>query len=375
MTLPYLHLSGTPYEQGLQHGRQLQERIAHNLDVYYDRFLREGGLSREEVLGRARRYAVAIAAQNGAYHDGMRGIATGSGADFEEIVALNVRYEIIYYQYTVNALRNQARRADGCTAFALTPANTDNGRLVIGQNWDWIPDVQGAIVHTEAGDDPSGVGQTLPQTLAFTEAGILGGKIGLNDAGLGLVINGISTTDDNWARLDKPFHVRCYEILQQRTLEDAVAVVMEGSRSCSANYLIAQRPDRAVNLEAAPSVVNQLGWKEGLFVHANHFVDPSSLGVEEPKDDDYRRWSCRRQDRLEALLLSRQPVSVDDLQNYLRDHETPPRSICRHEDPAAPIDEQYRTVTSVIIDLDEAAMHITDGPPCANAYQTLTIEE
>ncbi|MDX1689318.1 MAG: hypothetical protein R3248_15150, partial [Candidatus Promineifilaceae bacterium] len=113
MTLPVLHLSGTPYEQGLQHGRQLQNRIAHNLDVYFDRFLREGGVSREEVLARARRYATAIAVQNGAYHEGMQGIAAGSGAAFEEIVALNVRYEILYYQYAVNALQNQISPTDG----------------------------------------------------------------------------------------------------------------------------------------------------------------------------------------------------------------------------------------------------------------------
>ena len=375
MTLPVLHLSGTPYEQGLQHGRQLQKRIAHNLDVYFDRFLREGGVSREEVLARARRYAVAIAAQNGAYHEGMRGIAAGSGAAFEEIVALNVRYEILYYQYAVNALQNQISPTDGCTAFALNPVVTDNGHLVIGQNWDWIPDVQGAIVYATPGDVPGSGGRTPPQTLAFTEAGILGGKIGLNTAGLGLVINGITSMSDDWARLDKPFHLRCYEILQQHTLADAVAVVTEGGRACSANYLVAQRPDRAVNLEAAPAVVNQIGWKEDVIVHANHFVDPEGIGVEEPRDDDYRRWSCRRQERLETLLRQKQPVSVGDLQQYLRDHETPPRTICRHEDPAAPIDEQYRTVTSIIIDLDESALHITDGPPCANAYQTLHLEE
>lgn len=379
MTLPLIHLSGTPYEQGLQHGRQLRERINHNLNVYFDRFLREGGLSRQEVLARARRYAVAIDAQNGAYYDGMRGIAAGSGAPFEEIVALNVRYEILYYQYAVNAQRNQARPADGCTAFALNPALTESGHLIIGQNWDWIPDVQGAVVQTTLDDASFNGGQTpsqkLAKTLAFTEAGIVGGKIGLNDAGLGLVINGITTTADDWARLAKPFHVRCYEILQQHTLEEAVAVVTGDTRACSANFLIAQKPDHAVNLEAAPAVVNQIDWQEGIIVHANHFVDPTAIGVEEPRDDDYRRWSCRREERLESLLRHQTQINVCDLQRYLRDHETPPRTICRHEEPAAPVDEQYRTVTSVIIDLDDSAFHITDGPPCANDYQTLYLQE
>ena len=375
MTLPLINLSGTPYEQGVEHGRHLKARIFHNLDVYYDRFSREGGLSREEVLARARQYASAIAVHNDAYHDSMQGIAAASGASFEDIVALNVRYEILYYQYKVNTMRNQGRTADGCTAFALSPAATESGHLIIGQNWDWIPGVQGAILHTASDDAITGTGETPFRTLTFTEAGIVGGKIGLNSTGLGLVINGITSMDDDWTGLQKPFHVRCYEILQQRTLEEATAVVTEGGRACSANFLLAQRPDRAINLEAAPIAVNRIGWKEGAVVHANHFVDPGAIGVEEPPDDDYRRLSCRRQERLEKLLQERRPVNVSDLKRYLRDHETPPRTICRHEDPDAPIDEQSRTVTSVIIDLSENILHLTDGPPCVNEYQTLQLEE
>ncbi len=55
------------------------------------------------------------------------------------------------------------------------------------------------------------------RTLSFTEAGIFGGKIGLNSAGLGLTVNGLTTTDDDWSRLSKPFHVRCYEICAPAT--------------------------------------------------------------------------------------------------------------------------------------------------------------
>ncbi|MCB8916411.1 MAG: peptidase C45 [Ardenticatenaceae bacterium] len=367
MTLPVLHLSGTPYEQGVQHGRQLQAQIAHNLAIYFDRFWREANVSQAEVLQRAARYAAAIATDNAGYHAGMAGIAAGSGFSLAEIAALNVRYEILYYNNVVTALAKgtAAPPVDGCTAFAVAPAGTSNQHLLLGQNWDWIPEVRGALLHTSAPGQPA--------TLAFTEAGIFGGKIGLNEAGLGLAINGITSMDDDWTRLSKPFHVRCYEILRQWTFAAAVNVVVGPGRACSANFLIAQVPDLAVDIEAAPQADNQLTWDDGCLVHTNHFVDPAGLGITEP-DPEYRVTSCRRYDRMQELLRRSRPVSIPLLQNYLQDHTTPPKTICRHEDPAAPIDERYSTITAIIMDLHQRTLHITDGPPCENPFQEYALQ-
>lgn len=362
MTLPIVRLSGSAYEQGLQHGRQLRQRIHHNIAVYFDRFLQEGALTRREVLERARRYATAIKEQNHDYESGMRGIAEGAELSFEEIVALNVRYEILYYQFAVREMAAQ----DGCTAFAVAPSRSENGHLLLGQNWDWIPDVEGALLLTGASGEH--------QVLSFTEAGIFGGKIGLNSAGLGLAINGITTTEDDWARLGRPFHLRCYEILQQRSLADAVRTATHGDTSCSANFLIAALPDQAIDIEAAPHTANHIGWQDGCLVHTNHFVDPDGLGIREPSDE-VRGFSCLRQERMEAQLHQHEQISIDLILDALRDHANPPRSICRHVDRSAPVDEQYETVTSVIIDLDEASMLVSDGPPCENEYTHIRLRE
>jgi isopenicillin-N N-acyltransferase-like protein len=128
MSLPVVHLAGSPYEQGRRHGEALRGRIAHNLGVYFERFERETKLSREEVLRRARLYREAIAGQNAGYHDGMRGLAEGSSFGLDEIAALNVRYEILYYQFGAIAMEEAAAgkavtiaEPDGCTAFAVLP--------------------------------------------------------------------------------------------------------------------------------------------------------------------------------------------------------------------------------------------------------------
>ena len=357
--MPLIHLTGTPFEQGVQHGQQLREKIAQNLEVYMQRFKDEVKLSRAEVLRRATAYAEAIQAQNADYYETMQGVAEGSGFGLAEIAALNVRYEILYYEFGVGGAANLP---DGCTAFALAPSATTTKHLLMGQNWDWIPQVAGAVLRTEHARGPA--------TLAFTEAGIVGGKIGLNSAGLGLAINGMTTLDDDWATLLKPFHVRCYEILRQENFEAAKRVVTEEARACTANFLIARAPNRMVNLEAAPERVNALRASQNLLVHANHFADPERMR-EAPSER--REYSCHREARLHALLSRRQPLSVTQIKEALRDHDGHPNSVCRHEDPDYGPEEHYITVTSVLMDLDTKTMWLSDGPPCENAYEEVRL--
>jgi isopenicillin-N N-acyltransferase-like protein len=359
MSLPLLRLEGTPFEQGVQHGEILREQIAHNMAVYFERFAREVKLERPEVLARAQRYGAAIAAQNPAYAEGMRGIAAGAGFSLPEVIALNVRYELFYDGYIEKPM------ADGCTAFALLPERTANGHLLIGENWDWIAGVQGAVLHTS---EPDGL-----QTLSFSEAGIVGGKIGFNSTGLGLMINGLTSRDDDWSRLKRPFHLRCYEILRSRDFAAATAIVTAEARACSTNFLIAQTPDQVVNLEAAPHIVGSTGCVGGCLVHANHFVDPNALGIAE-RFVEINPHSYWRHQRLDTLLnRSPRPLTITDLQAALRDHDRHPYSVCFHIDYNEPPEEYYETLTSVIIDLHARELYITDGPPCRAEYVRYTL--
>lgn len=365
MSLPVVRLTGTPYQQGVRHGRALQDAIGHNLRVYFDRFQQEGGVPRVQVVRLAERYLAAIRRQNSDYAAGLEGVAEGSGAQLGELAALNVRYEVLYYASSTTPVTISV--TDGCTAFAFRPETTAVGHLIMGQNWDWIPEVQGALLHTV---DNDGL-----QTLSFTEAGIVGGKLGLNSQRLGLAINGLNSTDDELSGLDKPFHVRCYEVLRSRTPEAAIEVVTGSDRACSANYLIGQAPapfDRVrtaqvVDLEAAPDRCRVLTPPDGRLVHTNHFIEPGIQGVKEPPKKRYHTYSRYR--RMKELVHRSDAVTVDDVADYLRDHIGHPYGICRHADLSEPPHERYKTVVSVIMDLDARQLWVTDGPPCETGYQ------
>jgi isopenicillin-N N-acyltransferase-like protein len=53
MALPLIELSGSPYDQGVDHGRLARARIGQNLATYCRRFHEGVGLPAAEVLRRA----------------------------------------------------------------------------------------------------------------------------------------------------------------------------------------------------------------------------------------------------------------------------------------------------------------------------------
>jgi isopenicillin-N N-acyltransferase-like protein len=197
-------------------------------------------------------------------------------------------------------------------------------------------------------------------------------KIGLNAAGLGLLINGMTTTADDWSRLYLPFHARCHAILRARTLDNAVAIITDTPRACAANFLLAQVPDRIVDIEAAPDRARHWDPEAGRLYHTNHFLDPRALGVVEPEIERGPD-SQDRLDRIHTLLAGDRPLAFSDLAAALRDQSGAPDAICRRPDPTQPPDERYATVVSIIMDLHAQTLWITDGPPTEQEYEAVAL--
>jgi len=368
--LPILRLKGAPHEMGIEHGRKMRNEIDHNLTVYFRRFRNETKLSREQVLQRAAKYLPVIERVAPDYSEEMKGVAKGSGSDLLDITALNVRYELMYSQYSKLGVPAISSRTDGCTAFAVEPGMSENGHALMAQNWDWIPEVEG-LFQRRANDNE-------PEVISFTEAGVVGGKIGINSAGLGLLINGLVSNMDDWSRLEKPFHVQCWEILRSKSLEDAIRIVSEGQRSCSANFLLGQQKSlekaTIVNVESAPQAVNRLSPESGVIAHTNHFCNPASVGISQVIDEEWRS-TLTRYERIYNLLndhiAGHEKLSLETAKSMLRDHYGRPDSLCRHPNPALAEDDRYKSVVSVVMDLEDRKLWATDGSPCEDDYRLI----
>jgi len=361
MSLPHFMFSGTSYEQGLSHGEALKDSIEKNIDVYLNRFELEAGISKNKLIDNAGIYLAILREQSPEYVNGINGISKSSNLDLIEIAFLNLRYELLY-----DALgkRYMEESVDGCTSFAILPEAAENNHLIMGQNWDWIPDVD-CVLTTSM--DVDGM-----QCLSFTEAGIFAGKPGMNSKGVGLAVNGMYSSLDDWSRLQKPFHLRCYEVLRSRNMDEALNFLTGTSRSCTANFIVGHAPQRVVNIELAPDSLRLIDAVNGIISHANHFDNSEMVGISEPPNP--RRYLSEfRQKRMEALLHEHQPLSVAEIQDILKDHENEPQSLCRHRDETLPESQHTITKTAMIMDLTDKKIWVTDGQPCNADFEEFHI--
>ena len=357
MSQLHFRFSGTTYEQGLAHGETLRESIEKNIDIYLTRFDREAGICKQDLLVNAGIYMNKLRGQSPEYVSAMNGIAESSNREILEIAMLNLRYELLYYALGKIYMDESV---DGCTSFALLPEASQNNHVVMGQNWDWIPDMDCVLVTST---DRDGLRRT-----SFTEAGIFAGKPGMNSEGVGLAVNGMCSTSDNWARFHKPFHLRCYEILRSRTMDDALDVLTDSPRSCTGNFIIGGAPHGAVDIELAPDSLRSIDPDNGVLVHTNHFRNPNKIDATEPPNPR-RHLSEFRQVHMERLLDEQKPLDVKSIQEILGDHENHPQSLCRHRDNMIPESQHIITKTSMIMDLEDQKIWLSFGQPCKNDFK------
>ena len=97
MSQLHFQFSGTTYEQGLAHGEALRERIEKNIDVYLNRFNKEFGIGKQDLLVNVGIYLNTLRDQSPEYVQAMTGIAESSNRKILEIAMLNLRYELLYY--------------------------------------------------------------------------------------------------------------------------------------------------------------------------------------------------------------------------------------------------------------------------------------
>lgn len=350
---PIISVKGDPSQRAVQYGAQAKALIERNLAAYQRNFRHYAKVTWEEVLSSVDKYIPAIEAYDKEILEEIRGIAAGAGRAMEEILALNVRTEIML----------TTKLCSGCTAVAALPEATASGHTLIGQNWDWSVAVQDSCVILEVEQDGK------PNFVTFVEAGLLA-KVGLNSAGLGLCVNAM-VSDGDRGDPKTPFHVIIRKLLNAERLGDAIAMVLNTERASSANYLLAHREGEAIDLEAAPQGVGYKSPERGVLAHANHFV--ANRFIANDVGRTFLPDSLIRDSRANRLLQRQVgKIEIETFQELLRDHVNYPNSICRHPDPRAVEEERLQSVASLIMDLDEGRMYLSDGVPCENEYRVLT---
>jgi isopenicillin-N N-acyltransferase-like protein len=334
--------------------------VRRSIEAYHEVFLAYAGWDRATAREHAQAYAEPIAAFDPAYLEEIRGIAEGAGVDEADVLAINVRTEVMF----AAKARDAARRVGECSAVAVTPSRSADGHTLIGQNWDWLLHAAETVVVLEARQPDR------PDYVTVVEAGLLA-KTGMNSSGIGVVTNALVSADDRGAP-GVPYHVALRAILDAETISDAYAVLQRAWRSSSANYLIAHRDGQAVNIEGAPGNFDALFLTfpdDGLLLHTNHFesgrLAAVDVGLQVMPDSPFRLQRLREQ------LGGAPSLSLKDLRQALADHAGHPSGVCCHADERWDLLDQGQTVASVLMDLDDRRMWVADGRPCTAAYREL----
>ena len=360
---PRIRVQGPPLDRGRQYGEGAASQIKRNIDIYKEMFAYYAGWDWEKTKSHARLFEPVISAYRSRHLDEMRGIAEGAKVDYEDILALNVRTEIRNFAIAKRVPRE-------CSSFVILPPIAEVGHTLIGQNWDWAVPVQDTVIvlEVDAGD--------VPNFVTLVEAGLLA-KTGMNANGIGMTTNSLYSNLDIDASVGVPHHIILRTILESESYSDAIQAINGHIRASSANFTVAHRDGEFFNIEAAPGDFTKAIIhfpEEDYYAHTNHFITKDTDFI------DMGIWhgpgSLVRNQRINRFLRTHQgKFSVSDLQNALADHFNFPNSVCGHPDPRDPVQEHYKTVASIIMDLKEATIWLAAGNPCDKKYEKYAFQK
>jgi isopenicillin-N N-acyltransferase-like protein len=365
---PRIRVSGSPRERGFQYGSQARDRVHAGMAGYQRAFAQSAGWTWQQAVDAVAHLVEPVQAAFPLYLAEMEGIAEGAGLDVADVFTMNARTEVMWAATARQAEADRAAYSRECSSFALLPQRTASGHTLIGQNWDWLSHSFNTLVVLEVEQEG------CPNFVTLVEAGLLA-KTSMNSSGLGVAVNSLVTSADQ-ADPGLPFHVLIRAFADCDTLTDAVYIASKHQRSSSGNYLLAHSDGLAVNLETTPGgyrgVTPQLP-SRGVLVHTNHFVSPV------PDSQDVGHYamadSLIRLQRIAAQVAdSEAPATVEALHAALSDHADFPAAVCCHPDARSTDGLQWATVASVVMDLDERIMYLSDGNPCQYPPERLSFD-
>ena len=350
-----IRVEGNALQRGEQYGEQTRELIARCIEVYGEAFEHYAGWNWEQVREHAVRFREPILTFDREYIDEIEGIAHGAGLEFADVLAINVRTEVMFAAMARDATR-VSRIPPECSAIAVAPSRTRDGRLLTAQNWDWLVGAADTLVLLEVAQPQR------PDFVTLVEAGLLA-KAGMNSAGIALTTNAL-VCDRDTGSPGVPYHVLLRAILDSETASDALSTLSRAPRASSATYIVAQ-DSVVLDFEAAPGDLGQIfiGYPDDdVLLHTNHFINRSGA----VSDVAFRVMpdSPFRLTRLRQLIAGRSDLHPESLRMILSDHDTFPLGVCCHPDPRVHNGPDYRTVATLVFEPATKTMWISDGNPC-----------
>jgi len=340
--LPVVDLRGASAERGRQHGHALRRQIEQAVGFYAGLFGRLG-LSGAEVRRRAARFVEPTHRLNPLLAAEFEGIAEGARCHLHDVYALSARYEIAFTEVALGE----------CSNVFVGSQRSTTGATLLGQNWDWRPEVASFRVILRSLCDDG------PDHLMISECG-QPGKFGLNSAGLGLVAAGLDCTARH-ATGDQLYVGLKRTALQCESVGEAGAVLAANPPLATVNVIAAEDAGAGCEIEYTPAgpVRRDLAPAE-LYWHTNHCRE-----ADEPSGFEN---SLRRGRRWSELTGGAGDVSPGTLESWLADRDGDDR-ICQTPRPGDTRITSLETLSSLVLDLHTRTLWATAGPSHQAPYR------
>lgn len=243
------------------------------------------------------------------------GVSKASSADFDFIAPPYHRLLYFHGAHDIgHALRDLA--LVGCSSFAAWGQHTEDGKLLVGRNFDFhVNDAfsEDKIIYFIAPEDGH-------KHALVSWAGMLGAMSGMNEHGLTVTINAGKSSIP--LKSKTPISLVAREVLQYAAnIEQAIAIVGNREVFVSESIMVASAADgRAVIIEVSPKKLDvyEVPSQENLLVCTNHFQSEAYRDDKRNTRHIQDSHSQYRFDRLHELIDERPRLTPELAADILR---------------------------------------------------------
>jgi len=364
-------IKGTPYEMGLEYGKQCKKEIGYSLSIFY----LYGALSltpgyrsghpkilemlptfftykrkKSELRSVAKKYEEMIQQYRPEMIEEMQGIAKGAEVDYQDILYINAFPEVV----------------DGCSVLLACGKASSNEETILGMNTDEMKRTQKTqvILIAEPDDGAKYIGTTF--------AGIVGLFQGMNQNGLVMAGMLLNLKKSEIPSIGMPYFMIMEAFMSKCTNTDEGLTLFKEfpKTSCPSAFFFADKA-KAARIEASAEEYD-------ITVIENDAVGCCMRPLSEKmkKYDTTLELDPRmtinaipRTKRMDELITKHYgSLNTNTMMEIARDHgenETKNKSICQHTFGGV-------TIGSFIAKPGDLKMWICHGSPCKNEYEEFT---
>ncbi len=352
--------SGSGYELGLQHGKELKKEIGEIISAWKKNTSNSLGKDANLVLNAFFEYAEfddAIKKLTPELYDEVRGIAEGSDQQLNDVLVLNLLDEFWVY---INNLNNHH-----CSAVGVPSKNGRPG--YISQNMDLENYTDGFQVLMRLNRT-----ENRPEQLILTHPGLIALN-GLNEQGIGVCVNTLMQLKASSSGLPVAFIIR--HIINSTDKEEVLNFIKTVNHASGQNYIIGIKGE-VYDFEASANKVVRYNPnnENGTVYHTNHPVSNDDLkpwfAKYDPNlKDELKPTSSNSYLRFKAVenrMTANSEISDVLIKEALRSKDNKNNPVCRTNNE----DGKGFTFASVIMTFTKKPnIQILAGPPDESDYK------